>query len=320
MITQNLNLSTTASITPTVPAQESPWKDMTALPAARYGLALVAYGDSLYAVGGSDSQGVTGRVDIFDPYQDIWHSGAPKPTPVRDIGGVVVSGKIYIPGGLTAAGSVTNALEIFNPNTNEWAAGASLPVSLSAYGLTVFEGQIYLFGGWDGKSFRSEVYRYDNGLNAWQRISRMPTPRAYLGAAISGRKIILVGGQNQNGVLGITEIFSPDLVNDPNGAWKTGAPLPRPVYGMGITSLADVVYIVGGASEAVKAFPALVYISQSDEWQTLPDDGGEFGVYPGMSNLGPYLFVVGGEIGAQPVNMNLRYQALYILSLPIISK
>jgi DNA-binding CsgD family transcriptional regulator/N-acetylneuraminic acid mutarotase len=320
VIAQNLNRSATASIAPTTSSQASPWKELTVLPAARYGLALVAYGDSLYALGGRDSQGVTGRLDIYDPYQDIWHAGASKPTPVQDIGAVVVSGKIFVPGGLTASGSVTNTMEIYNPNTNMWVIGASLPVSLSAYGLTVFEGRIYLFGGWDGKTFRSEVYRYDSESNVWQKISQMQTPRAYLGAAVSGRKIILVGGKNQNGVLDITEIFSPDLVNEPGGPWKTGAPMPLPVYGMGITSMADVIYILGGASEAGKAIPALVYSPQSNEWQTLPVDKGEFGMYLGMSELGQYLFVVGGKIDTQPINRNLRYQAFYTLSLPIISK
>jgi hypothetical protein len=89
---------------------------------------------------------------------------------------------------------------------------------------------------------------------------------------------------------------------------------------MGITSLAEEIYVVGGVSETGKAFPALVYFAQSDEWQTLQYEGGEFGAYPGMANFGPYLFVVGGEMGAQPVDSNIRYQALYILSLPIIAK
>jgi len=320
MIVQNLNPFTPAATDLASPTPDSHWKDLAALPVARYSLALVAYENKLFALGGRDSEGVTGRVDIYDPEQDTWQSGASKPTPVQDIAAVVGGGKIFVPGGLTASGELTDTLEIYNPNTDMWSNGQPLPLKLSAYGLAVFEGQIFLFGGWDGATYRTEVYRYDMGLNAWRLTSQMPEARAYFGVVVTGRKMILIGGKNQRGAMAEMDIFLPDLLDDLNGPWKPGAPSPAPVYGMGLASVADVVYCVGGEGKAGVEAPALAYFTQTNEWQTLQFNTAGFGRYLAISGLGPYLYVMGGEVSGQPVGRNMRYQALYTITLPIITK
>ncbi len=296
------------------------WETLSPLPSERFGLAIVAYGDFIYTIGGKSSQGVVGEMDVYEPNADSWKEGLSKPTPVQDVSAVVVGGKIYVPGGITASGTVTNVLEIYDPQMNQWTFGMPIPSAISAYGIAAFDGRIYLFGGWDGFSYCSEVYEYEPIADTWQQLPAMPTRRAYLGAAVAGRKIIIVGGKNEKGILRVNEEFSPDRLNDPKGPWQTGAPLPYALSGMGITGLADVVYVMGGDGGSGREFPALVYFAQTSEWQSLQFKNVELGSNLGMANLGPYLYVMGGKLAGEPTNNNLKYQALFTLSLPIIAK
>jgi DNA-binding CsgD family transcriptional regulator len=296
------------------------WTTLAPMPTERYGMAIAAYGDVIYTIGGKSRQGVSSAVDIYEPGSDSWKEMASKPTAVQEMSAVVVGGKIYVPGGISAGGVVTDVLEIFDPQINQWTSGKPIPAAVSGYGLATFDGQIYLFGGWDGTAYRSEVYEYDPGADAWQQLASMPTPRAYLGTAVAGRRIIIVGGKNEKGILRANEEFSPDRINDPKGPWQTGKPLPYALYGMGITGMADVVYVLGGDGASGREFPALVYFVQTSEWQSLQFKDVKLGSDLGLANLGPYLFVMGGRIAGEPTNSNLKYQALYTLSLPIIAK
>ncbi len=296
------------------------WETLSPLPSERYGLAIVAYGDVIYTIGGKSSQGVVADMEAYEPSTDSWKARESKPLAVQDISAVVIGGKIYVPGGLTASGTVTNVLEIYDPELNQWTTGASLPAAICAYGIAAFDGRIYLFGGWDGKTYSSDVYEYAPGDNSWQQLSPMPTPRAYLGAAIAGRRIIIVGGKNEKGILKTNEEFSPDQINNPKGPWQTGTPLPYALSGMGISGLADVVYVLGGDGAPGREFPALVYFDQTSEWQSLQFKDVELGSSLGLANLGPYLYAMGGKIAGEPTDNNLKYQALFTLSLPIIAK
>ena len=75
------------------------WNNLSPLPIARSSLALVVYENQTYAIGGLDSQGVSGEVHRFDPQTNTWVSLSSKPSPVFDIRGAVVNGQIFIPGG-----------------------------------------------------------------------------------------------------------------------------------------------------------------------------------------------------------------------------
>ena len=39
-----------------------------------------------------------------------------------------------------------------------------------------------------------------------------------------------------------------------------------------------------------------------------------------MAKLRPLLYLMGGKLAGEPTNNNLKYQALFTLSLPIIAK
>lgn len=313
---QSAALTAQASLSPTQTA--SPWQALAPLPASRFGLAAAVYQDQIYAIAGETSVGVTGLLDRYDPLSGAWQTLSPKPTPAADLSAAVLEGKIYLPGGRLASGKITGVLEIYDPLQDAWSVGASLPAPRSAYALVAFDGKLYLFGGWDGRAYVADVYTYDPGDDAWSVLPAMDLPRGYLGAAVSGRQIVLAGGYDGKKALARADIFSPDLVASPEPAWKPAADLPGGRYAMGMTSVADYVYLIGGFGQFEKSTSAMVFSPQINQWQSLQSPPTPFGARLAVVDLGAYLFSLGGILNRTPLDSNLTYKAVYTVVLPII--
>src|SRR4030065_1683610 len=96
-------------------------KELTAMPTARSGLAMVAYENQIYAIGGITIDGITGKVERYDPQTNTWTELSPKPNPVPNVRAAVISGRIYVPGGRSDADSQqpTDLLEIYDPRLDQ---------------------------------------------------------------------------------------------------------------------------------------------------------------------------------------------------------
>jgi N-acetylneuraminic acid mutarotase len=297
---------------------ESPrWQTRADLPTARSGLAVVAHENQILAIAGETLQGPTGVVERYDPEADSWTEGATKPTAVWDSEGAVIGGKIYVPGGRLGSGSVVDVLEIYDPRLDQWTQGAPLPVALSAYAMAAYEGKLYVFGGWDGQNYLNSVYEYNPEENVWNEKTAMPTARAFAGAAVTGGKIFLIGGFDGKRALRVNETYQPDLegTSDP---WGKAASLPTGRYSMGVTSVADIIQVVGGITDEEGPSIALEYFPQSDTWVEFGSLGDQVLTDLGVVSLGTQLYVVGGKMNDAPTDQNLSYQAVFILSIPVV--
>jgi len=309
--------------TPAATATAFPrWRVLAAMLTPRQGLALVAYENRLYAIGGETPQGITGALEVYNPDADTWIALEAKPIPVTEVSAALVNGLIYVPGGRVgpAAHEITAQLEIYDPASGQWRTGASLPHPISGYTLQAFEGRLYLFGGWDGMQYLSSVYAYDPALDTWQERTPMPTARAFCGAASAGGKIYVIGGSAGENPLEVNEIYTP--ARDGTGLvspWETGFPIPDARLGFQAATIADTVYVLGGSSQANNNY-GLIYIPQSDTWQSLEASPSPLGAYFGLASIGPLLYIVGGESDTTIRDQNLAYQALITLSIPIIIK
>lgn len=298
----------------------SDWQELNLMPTARHSLATSAYDNYLFTIAGTGSKGVTGIVERYDTLSNEWKRLLDKPTPVSEVSGTVLGGKIYIPGGLLASGGLSNLLEIYDPQQDEWTRGANLPIPLSAYGLTSFEGKLYLFGGWEGEEFTNTVYEYDPELDKWTPLPDMPTPRGYLGMAVVGRKIYTLGGLNEDGVSEVNEVFTPDLVDQETEMWEKQAALPEGGYGMGATSVADTIYLIGGVDEDGEQLSSFAFIPQSGEWRSVSEPPTDIGSHIGLESIGTNIYGIGGVLDSIPQQVNLSYQSMYTISIPLITK
>jgi len=306
------------SATPTpnaLPAVPDRWQELAPMPEPRAGMAAATYDGSIYAIAGEGLESVSGSVFRYITAEDRWEQLKDKPTPVTDVEGVLIGEKIYVPGGRLEGGENTDVLEVYDPRRDCWEQKTSLPVKVSGYAMTDFEGQIYLFGGTDGENVIDVALRYDPQEDEWENLTPLSTARAYAGAASAGGKIFVIGGWDGEKALDINESYSPTRDIQGGGAWQTESNLPAAGFSMGVESLAEMVFVVGG--DVVWQFTTGSDTWNYDESKIPFDSKYDFG----FSLLESYIFIIGGKNNYKENLSNVyRYQAIYSFVLPIIKK
>ncbi len=298
------------------PSPLARWRAWSMLPTARSGLAVATYENQVYAIGGEWGDQVSAAAERYDPASDRWILLASKPTAVGDVSAAVVGGRLYVPGGRLSSGRVTSVFEVYDPRENKWETRASLPSPVSAYALTAFEGKLYLFGGWDGERVLSAVFEYDPGADTWHSRTAMPTARRFAGAAVAGGSIYVIGGEDGAQALAVNEQYLPEREDNGANPWMRRAPLPNPRAAIGMTSIADAVYVIGGEVGG-EPLPPLEYQPQPDTWQPFENPVREPWSHLGLVALETRLYAIGGKLGGTATGQNLAYQAIYKVLIPV---
>lgn len=85
-------------------------------------------------------------------------------------------------------------------------------------------------------------------VNRWSTAKSMPTPRTDFGSVEISGKIYVVGGISQltnNG----TPQGTVEVMDTSTNTWSTGASMPTPRYGLGLTVLGGKIYAIGGEDQ-----------------------------------------------------------------------
>jgi len=294
------------------------WQQLSKMPTPRFSLGMTAYHDNLYAIGGVVGESVTNVLERYHTLSDSWSKGQPKPTAVSEVGAAVISGRIYVPGGRLNSGEVTNVLEVYDPVEDSWFTGTALPKGISAYAISTFEGKLYLFGGWDGTQFVDTIYVFDSTLNTWREITNMTTPRGYAGATMVGDNILILGGYDGKKALSTIETFEPNSEKIRYNPLSPNSSMPQSSYGMGVTSLADMVYVVGGQGNDLLQYPTLIMVNETGEWGSFEAPSEGVSSFLGLVSWGPYIYAIGGKLDGKSSNYNLAYKAIYTVILPLV--
>jgi DNA-binding CsgD family transcriptional regulator/N-acetylneuraminic acid mutarotase len=294
------------------------WKENAPMPTARYGLAASVYENMIYAIAGESGLGVTNKVERYDPATNSWQALKDKPTAVSDVSAVVIGGKIYVPGGKLSSGEVTNLFEIYDPRLNDWTQGAPLPAAICGYAIAVYEGKLYLFGGWDGKNYLDTVLEYDPDQDLWKTKSHLSSPRAYAASAQVEGKIYVFGGFDGKKASKLSEIYNPNLDDGSADPWEVTTELPEGRYGMGIASVLDTIYIVGGSTTGEGNLPNYGFSTLSGQWQNINPLPIKKLSNLGLVNDGTDLYAIGGEADKSVFADNNSLKVLYITVLPIM--
>ena len=147
----------------------------------------------------------------------------------------------------------------------------------------------------------------------------MPTARGYAGVAVSGGKVFIVGGYNElDEVLALNHAYEP--IKDVTGEnpWTQAAPLPIPLYSVGMTSTADIIYVVGGKGEDSIGLSMLHYLPSDDKWVILESPYEQTLSNQGVVSLETFVYILGGEINNHPVAENRAYRAMYTVVIPLV--
>jgi DNA-binding CsgD family transcriptional regulator len=310
-----IQASTSAQLTSTPQVQ---WYELPGLPTPRTGLAVVNYENRIYTIGGDVTGKITGNVEMYDPQANTWKELSPKSTPVTDINGALIGGLIYVPGGRLSSGLPTDITEVYNPQVDQWTRGVSLPKALSAYSIAVYEGKMYIFGGWDGQKVVNNVFVFDPDSKLWTEITSMPTARSHSGAVVVGTKIYVIGGWDGYHALTVNEVYQPESLS-PASRWTQAAPLHSGRYGMGITNLANIIFIVGGTLSD-NDFTTIALIPEETDWGQIENPIDKGWIFLGATNIGTRLYALGGIKNEGLNNQMWSYQVLFTISLPFLPR
>jgi DNA-binding CsgD family transcriptional regulator len=286
------------------------WQELAALPESRIGMAAVAYNQDVFVIAGEGQEGVSGTVFHYSIAEGTWTRMSDKPTPVRDVEGVLIGEKVFVPGGFTAAGTPTDILEIFDPRQNLWKTGASLPIPISAYALVDFEGLLYLFGGWDGEQALDVVYVYDPASDSWQEGEPMPAASQDLGAVAFENRIIVMGGQYAGESLDQAWTYFPSRDVEGGNPWEAFISMPAGCYDFGVASVYDTIYVIGGMVEDNDAQPGGAWMMTGEDWVDLPVNQDYSERRVAVVPLGSKLFILDPEESLAQTKTWV-YQAFY---------
>lgn len=294
----------------TLPAR---WQRLTDMPEPRAAFAIATFEDRIYVVGGENEQGVLASLIRFDVASGTWTRLSAKPTAVTDVRAIVLSGKLYVPGGRRSANpaDVTDHFERYDLRAEQWESLPALPEARSGYALVALDGKIYLIGGWDGTRYRNDVFEYDPEREMWHVRSAMPTARGFAAAGIVEDRIFIMGGENEQGALANNEVYTPAL--EATSPWSRRAPLPQPRTRAGAAVVLSSLIIIGGHPDGAP----VKYNVSTDNWETLEPPPTPIGAQPGVVLHNGKIYSLGGQLQANPYSSLIQtYQAIYSQFLP----
>ena len=177
----------------------SSWATRAPLRQARGGLAVVALGGRLHAVGGSGDSASAAH-EVYEPIPDRWTDAPPMPTARDHLAAVAFQGKLWAMGGRTSfVGTQFATVEIFDPAANRWSTGTPLPTARGGLAAAVLGDRVYVFGGEAPLRIFSANEMWEVAGNRWLGKDPMRTPRHGIGAAAVGNRIYVPGGGMQPG-------------------------------------------------------------------------------------------------------------------------
>ena len=189
------------------------------MPLARYELAAGVSGGKIYAIGGFNDVDAGGNLtanEAYDPFVNSWSphpNQAYMPTGRHAMGSVSFNGRVYVIGGLGAAG-FTSAVESYDGITNAWSTGASMHTPRFALGTAVSNGLIYALGGRGNAGRVNTLEVYNPTTNTWLTKNGMPTARESMGVVWANGMLYAIGGNSglpfpNPTVTGVMEAYRP---------------------------------------------------------------------------------------------------------------
>ena len=185
----------------------------------------------------------------------------------------VVGERLFVTGGVDAAGKLLNTTEIFDGNS--WKLGAPIPTPRQMLGAASDGKLVYAIGGTNGTVDLGAVEAYDPAADTWTSLPEVPGRRSDFGTTVTDGRLVVVGGVSQGEVLNSVVAF--DLTTK---SWNGLPDLGTARHGLAVAGVRKSVYAVGGSTsvgddqvtssaEALKLAPRKP--QPAPQWRALPD-------------------------------------------------
>lgn len=228
----------------------------------------------------------TGEIPASVPWPDSWTRLADAPIARYEATTHVFNGKAYQFGGYKDSQfHVSREYRVFNPTTNTWTLLGTLPAGLAeTHNGVADDGKyIYLVGGFSGDLKENlnppqvgskRVFRFDPAANKWTEMPSLPQAQGAGGAAIIGRMLHYIGGNNSDRVTNVGTHWVLNLDN-PSAGWTQLKPMPIAKDHFSTVVLGGKIYTIAGEFGHDKLFDTQrsvhVYDPATDSWKRLAD-------------------------------------------------
>lgn len=183
------------------------WRDLPALPHARYAHTVTELEDRIYVIGGRNLDGEVAAVDVFDPRSETWRTlDTPMPRGRdRDSHKTVAT-----PDGLVVAGGQRDfedsaLVDLFDPRTGRWRALPDLPEPMSRGGLAYAEDRLWI-------TLHESAYVMDaRRLRTWEDANALTLSRHGMGFVVHDGFIYSIGGCALNPLRDVRTVDRLDL-------------------------------------------------------------------------------------------------------------
>ncbi len=201
----------------------------------------VAVGSRIFAFGGLDRDSrASDFAGVLDTRTGRW-SRLPALPEARYAHTVTAHrGKFYVIGGLRGSRAV-DQVDIFDPATETWSTGRSMPRARGSHDAVAVAGVIYVLGGWLGTVPTRAVQTYDPERDRWRRGPALPQEVSRGGAAVLRGQIWVAHHE-------FTAVLTAGLSASQDG-WAPAAPMTMSRHGLGLVSVGELLYAIGGCTE-----------------------------------------------------------------------
>lgn len=232
----------------------------------------VAVDGKLYSIGGFTGAASAAN-NCYDIATDTWNVLAPLPVARRLCAVAAIGNKIYVYGGMLAAGTSTGVMTCYDIATNTWTT-YNVGTARFYHNMVAIGDKLYSYGGstsntqgaqWGGLSC------FDPGTNGWSTKLSL-TKRMGHAAAVINDKMYIYGGKRD--VLSgswTTEYAREIVMYDPvTNTWGTPIPIAADTNHTSMVAIGDYLFAIGGQVASNSYSQALLrYRPTSNKWVTL---------------------------------------------------
>ncbi|XP_015684681.1 kelch-like protein 4 [Protobothrops mucrosquamatus] len=230
----------------------------------QFGVAVID--NKLYVVGGRDGLRTSNTVECFNPTTKVWTVMPPMSTHRHGLGVAMLEGPMYAVGGHDGW-SYLNTVERWDPQARQWNYVASMSTPRSTVGVAALNSKLYAVGGRDGSSCLKSMECFDPHTNKWSICNPMSKRRGGVGVATYNGFLYAVGGHDAPASNHCSRLSDCVERYDPKtDTWTTVAPLSVPRDAVGICTLGDRLYAVGGYDGHTYLNTVESYDAQNNEW------------------------------------------------------
>jgi Kelch motif len=165
-------------------------RELAPLRHARGGLALVAAGGKLYAIGGNAGGGNVAPAEEYDPATNRWTDLPPLPNPRNHVAGFAYQGTACVAGGREPNHADVHC---WDPAARRWTSLPPLPTPTSGAGGGALGDRVFVAGG-ESTRGRSMIDQLAVLVDGTWRVERMREPRHGLALAPYRGRLWACGG------------------------------------------------------------------------------------------------------------------------------